>query len=142
MRHLRSRAADPSLALYRGADQVAPLGPRTVVVAHLSGPEEGGEHEPGVRRTLPDPAVGYYVIPPAEAGLALVDPTQLVGALEGAIFPDGPRPRHVRGPRNVPSPEGALLWIVGHVQQLAPVLAGAPHVHERPASIKVLLHVL
>src|SRR5215207_2546969 len=131
-----------SLALYRGADQVAPLGPRTVVVAHLVVTEEVGEHKPGVRGALPDPAVRYYVLPPAKAGLALVDPTQLVGALEGPVFPDGPRPRHVRGPGNVPAPQSALLRIVGHVQELPTVLARAPHVHQRPAGIQVLLHVL
>src|SRR5919112_2628947 len=142
MRLLRSRAVNPSLALYGGADQVAPLGPRAVVVAHVVVAEEVGENEPGVRGALPDPEVRYYVFPPAEAGLALVDAAQLVGALEGPVLPDGPRPRHVRGSGNVPAPEGALLGVVGHVQQLALVLAGAPHVNERPAGLQVLLHVL
>src|SRR5215212_5951922 len=143
MRLLRSRVgSNPFLALYRGTDQVAPLGPRTVVVAHVVIAQEVGEHEPGVRGALPDPAVRYYVLPPAEAGLGLVDPPQLVGALEGPVFPDSPRPRHVRGPGNVPAPQSPLLRIIWHVQQLAAVLARTPHVHERPADIQVLLHVL
>src|ERR671910_318792 len=88
MRLLRSRVgSNTSLALYRGAHQVAPLGPRTVIVAHVVVTEEVGEHKPGVRGALPNPAVRYYVLPRAEAGLALVDPTQLVGALEGPVFP-------------------------------------------------------
>src|SRR5918997_3040959 len=142
MRLLRSRTFNRTLALYGGAYQVTPLGPRTVVVAHLVVAEQVGEHEPGVRRALPDPAVGYHVLSFAEAGLALVDPAQLIGALEGTVLPDGPRPRYVGGPGNVPAPEGALLRVVGHVQKLALVLAGAPHVHDRSAGIQVLLHVL
>src|SRR5215212_6763230 len=143
MRLLWSRVgSNPFLALYRGADQVAPLGPRTVVVAYVVVAEEVGEHEPGVGGPLPDPAVGYYVFSPAEAGLALVDLTQLVGALEGPVLPDRPRPRHVRGPGNVTAPERPFLRIVGHVEELALVLAGAPHVNERPARLEVLLDVL
>src|SRR5215208_14736 len=143
MRLLRSRVgSNISLALYGGTDQVAPLGPRTVVVAHGVVAEEVGEHEPGVGGALPDPAVGYYVLVLAEAGLTLVDLAQLVGALEGPIFPDRPRPRHVRGPGNVPAPEGPLLGIVGHVEELPRVLARAPHVDERPALLQVLLDIL
>src|SRR5829696_673945 len=137
MRLLRSKP----LTLYGGAYQVAPLGPRAVVVAHSVVAEQVGEHEPGVGGPLADPAVGYYVLSPAQAGLALVDLTQLVGALEGPVLPDGPSPRHVRGPGNVPAPQSALLGIVGHVEKLSPVLAGAPHVNERPARLEVPLDV-
>src|SRR4028119_1102760 len=107
MRLLRSRArSNLSLALYGGAHEVAALGPRTVVVAHVVVAEEVGEHEPGVGGPLPDPAVGYYILSPAEPALALVDLPQLAGALEGTGLPDRPRPRHVGGPGNMPAPEG------------------------------------
>ena len=43
-------------------DQVAPLGPGAVVVAHVLDTEQLGEHKPGVSRALPDPAVGDHGI--------------------------------------------------------------------------------
>src|SRR5260370_42578961 len=42
--------------------QVAPFGPRAVVVAHLFQPQQVLEREPGVARPLPDTAVGDHLI--------------------------------------------------------------------------------
>src|ERR671917_148399 len=124
------------------AHQVAPLCPGAVVVAHLVVAEEVVEYEPSVGRTLPDAAVGNDVVALVEICLALVDLAQLIGALEGPVLTHGPRPRHVRRPRDVPAPQGPLLRVVRHVQELARVLAGAPHVHEGFVGLYVLLHVL
>ena len=44
--------------LDRDVDQVAPLGPRAVVVLDVLLPEQLVQHEPRVRRALADPAVG------------------------------------------------------------------------------------
>src|SRR5258705_13706637 len=43
--------------LNRSADEVAPLGPRTVVVLHVGEPEQVLQHEPGVARSLADSTV-------------------------------------------------------------------------------------
>src|SRR5207248_9938654 len=44
--------------LDRDVHHVAPLGPRPVVVLHVVVPEQLVQHEPGMGRALPDPAVG------------------------------------------------------------------------------------
>src|SRR5215203_2976761 len=69
MRLLRSRAptgfgSNLVLALNRGAHQVAPLGPRTVVVTHVVVAEQVGKHEPGVGGPLAYSAVGYDIVFP------------------------------------------------------------------------------
>src|SRR5215218_10368937 len=130
------------LSLYGSPDQVTPLGPGAVVVTHALITEEVIQDEPRVGRALSYPAIGYDVVPLAEADLSLVDPLQLIGALEGPILPHGPRPRHVSGPWDVPSPESTLLWVVRHVKELAPVLTGAPHVNHLSPGLQVPLHVL
>src|SRR5215210_4726024 len=130
------------LSLYGSPHQVTPLGPGAVVVTHALITEEVIQDEPRVGRALSYPAIGYDVVPLAEADLSLVDPLQLIGALEGPILPHGPRPRHVSGPWDVPSPESTLLWVVRHVKELAPVLTGTPHVDHLSPGLQVPLHVL
>src|SRR5437868_7594752 len=39
-------------------DQIAPFGPRTVVIAHIFEPEQILQHEPGVRTALANAAIG------------------------------------------------------------------------------------
>src|SRR5215211_7001552 len=134
--------ASKPLSLYGSRHQVTPLGPGAVVVTHALITEEVIQDEPRVGRALSYPAVGYDVVPLAEADLSLVDLLQLVGALEGPILPHSPRPWHVRGPGNMPSPEGALLWVVRHVKQLSPVLTGAPYIDHLAPGLQVPLHVL
>src|SRR5690606_30110711 len=105
-----SDAVDLLVALGdRHADEVAPLGPRAVVVADLRVAEQVGEHEPGEARPLADPAVGDDLVRRVEAALALEDRPQLVGRLEGAVLVDRPRPGDAPGPRDVPAAERALL---------------------------------
>src|SRR5215204_4612365 len=134
--------ASKPLSLYGSPHQVTPLGPGAVVVTHALITEEVIQDEPRVGRALSYPAIGYDVVPLAEADLFLVDLLQLIGALEGPILPHGPRPWHVRGTGDMPSPEGALLRVVGHVEQLSPVLAGAPHVDQLTPGLQVPVHVL
>src|SRR5918993_2442413 len=133
--------ASKPLSLYGSPHQVTPLGPGTVVVTHARITEEVLQDEPRVGRALSYPAISYYVVPLAEAHLSLVDLLQLIGALEGPILPHGPRPRHVSGPWDVPSPESALLWVVRHVKELAPVFTGTPHVDHLAPGLQVPLHV-
>src|SRR5215207_1957422 len=102
MRFCRSKRA-PS-ALDRGAHEVAPLGPRSVVVPDLLVAKQVGQHKPSVRRALPYPAVRYDVVASTQAGLTLVDLTQLICALEGPVLPHRPGPRHVRCTWDVPTP--------------------------------------
>ena len=49
---------------------------------------------------------------------------EVVGVLESAVRVGRPRPGHVLGAGDVPAAQRAFLRIVGHVQQLAAVLAG------------------
>src|SRR5215211_5251773 len=108
--------ASKPLSFYGSPHEVAPLGPGTVVVAHALVTKEVLQDEPGVGRSLSYPAIGYYVVPLAEADLTFVNLLQLIGTLEGPVFPHSPRPRHVRGTGDVPSPQSALLGVVRHVK--------------------------
>ena len=58
--------------LDRDVDQVAPLGPRAVVVLDVVLAEQLVEHEPGVRRALADPAVGDHRLAVLDHALASV----------------------------------------------------------------------
>src|SRR5580692_4492068 len=44
----------------RGANEVAPLGPGTVVILHVAKAEQILQHEPGVRAAFADAAVGDH----------------------------------------------------------------------------------
>src|SRR4051795_5152810 len=66
-------------ALDGEAHRVPPLGPRTVVVAHVGPAEQVAQREPAVRRPLADAAVGDGFLPWAQPQLPLVQLLQLVG---------------------------------------------------------------
>src|SRR5260370_42638918 len=59
-----------------GADEVAPLGPRAVVVADIAETQQIFQHEPGVRATFADSAVGDHCIFAVDA-LGLLELFQL-----------------------------------------------------------------
>ena len=59
--------------LNRRPHEVAPLGPRAVVIADLRVAEQVGQDEPGQAGTLADPAIGDDVVARLEPELALVD---------------------------------------------------------------------
>ena len=125
-------------SLDRGAYQVAPLGPRSVVVLALLEAEQIGEHEPGVRGALADSAVGDDGTTPGEPRLFLVDLLELVRALEEVRVGIGcPRPGDVLGTRDMAASERAFVRVVGHVEALAPVFLRAAHVHQRTLSLHV-----
>src|SRR3979409_1645499 len=100
-------AATGSLLLDRGLDQGPPLGPRTVVVADVGVAEDLGEHEPGVRRALPDPAVGDR-LPVSGDALGPVKLLQLGDVLERPVLLDRLGPRDVLRGRDVAAPLGAF----------------------------------
>src|SRR5882672_5354797 len=79
-------------ALDGRTDQVAPLGPRAVVVADVAEAEQVGEHEPGVAGALADAAVGDDVVVGRQALLLLVDLAELVGGLEASVLVRRPLP--------------------------------------------------
>src|SRR5436305_3933190 len=74
-----------SSTLDRHADERPVLGPRAVVVLDLLVAEKLGEHEPCVRRTFADPAVGDDRLPGVDPRAA-VELLQLIGRLERAVF--------------------------------------------------------
>src|SRR5262249_13556450 len=84
----------------RRADQVAPFGPRTVVVAHLRLTEQASLHKPGVRGGLANAAVGDHFGAPGPP-LAAVKLAERLGALERPVLVDRLCPGHIDGPRNV-----------------------------------------
>src|SRR6195952_1222036 len=86
--------------LNRGTHQGAVFGPTTVVVLDVLVAQEFLEHEPGVRRTLADAAVGDRLFGAVQAGLGVQLGQCLVG-LEGAVFVGSPAPRHVDGAGDV-----------------------------------------
>jgi len=90
-----------------GADQVAPFGPRAVVIADLVEAQQILEDEPGVGAALADAAVGDDFVFAGDA-LGLVEFFEVVVRLEGAIFVGGLRPRDVCGLGNVASALGGF----------------------------------
>ena len=79
-------------AFDRDVDEVAPLGPRAVVVLDVGVAEQLAEDEPGVRAALADAAVGEHLLLGRDA-LRAVELAQLVGRLERAVVADRLRPR-------------------------------------------------
>src|SRR5215212_11301212 len=63
--------------LDRCADQAAPLRPGAVVIPDVRVAQQAGQHEPGVRRALADPAVGDHLFIVGDT-LAAVDLAQLL----------------------------------------------------------------
>src|SRR5689334_6069606 len=104
--------------LDRRADQIAPLRPRAIVVAHVGITEQLRQHKPGVRRTLANAAVGKHLFVGADA-FATVDGSQLLGGLECAIRVGRRGPGDALRAGNVAAARGALLWVVDHMHQLA-----------------------
>src|SRR5687768_10962477 len=128
---LRSDApgfASKFLSFYGSPNGIAPLGPRSIVVLYVVVSEEVREHEPGVRGALSYAAVGDRVLIGTETRLSFVDLAQFLRILEGAVFVGRPRPRYVRRSWDMSPPQGSFLRVVGHVQQLSPVLSGTSHV--------------
>ena len=79
--------------LDRHVHEVAPLGPRAVVVLDVILAQQLVQHEPRVRRALADPAVGDDRLAVGDA-LRAVELGEVVGGLEGPVLLDGLRPRH------------------------------------------------
>src|SRR2546429_5873250 len=120
-------------ALDGDVDEVAPLGPRAVLVLDVLVAEQLAQDEPGVRAPLADPAVRRHLLVRRDA-LAAVELAQLVRRLERAVVADGLRPRDRLRRRDVTGARGALLLVAGRRHQLARVLLGAAHVDEREAA--------
>ena len=93
--------------LDRRADQIAPLGPGAIVVAHIRIAEQLGQHKPGVRRTLANAAVGEHLfvgrdtlatIDCAQSAADLKVPSALAAVAQGMLCAPGMWP-----PRGAPS---------------------------------------
>src|SRR5215213_6568308 len=128
-------------ALDGNPDEVPPLGPAPIIVADLLVAQQVGQDEPGVAAALTDAAIDDHVVLPLQPGLRFVDGAQLLGGLEGAVLGvDGPRPGDVRRARDVAAAQGSLVRVVRHVEPLARVLGGAPHVDELTLGLDVPQH--
>src|SRR5215212_279895 len=114
---------------YRHTDQRAVFGPGAVVVLHIVLVENLVQHEPRMRASLTDPAVGDDVVVPAQAGPAVELLEFLVG-LEGTVVIRGLAPRHVDRRWDVSAALGLFLREVGRGEQPAGVLVGAADVHQ------------
>src|ERR1022692_4120089 len=68
----------------RRANQVAPLGPRPIVVADVLIAEQIFQHKPRVRAALADPAIGDDFLLACNALAAVKLPERVCG-LEGAV---------------------------------------------------------
>src|SRR6478672_4441421 len=122
--------------LDRDAHGVAPLGPRAVVVAHRLETEQVRQDEPRVRRALADAAVRDHVVRGRESLLLQVDGLEVLTGLERAVLVGRTCPRHGLGAGDVSAAHRTLLRVVGHVQQLARVLAGGADVDEWLAEMR------
>src|SRR5579864_556745 len=94
------------------AHQVAPLGPRAVVVADILVAEQILQHKPGVRTALADAAIGDDFLIARDA-LACVKLPERVGGLERAVLGHGLRPRNICRAGNV----SAALRRFGHARR-------------------------
>ena len=130
------RAPGAYVLLDRHVDQVAPLGPRAVVVLDVVLAEQLVQHEPGVRRALADPAVGDDRVVAVDHALAGVELAQLVGGLEGAVLLHRLRPRDRGRAGDVAGALRALLLVAGHRDQLARELLRRAHVDEPGARVE------
>ena len=110
----------------RQTDAVSPLGPAAVVVAYAVVAKQVRQHEPRVRRSLADPAVGDDIIASAKSyarsrrsraarSAVLNVPSGLAARAQGTFFAPGMWP-----PRN-----DAFLRILRHVSRLAGVFSRA-----------------
>src|ERR1700747_296546 len=80
--------------LDRGTHQGAVFRPTAVVVLDVFMPEQFLQNEPGLRRTLPDPAVSDGFLGPVQTGVG-VQLGQLLVGLEGAVLVGGLAPGDV-----------------------------------------------
>src|SRR3954469_12031871 len=86
--------------LHRRADQVAPLGPGTVVVLDVLEPEQVFQHEPRDARAFADAAVGDHGSVARDA-LSAVERLQFVDALERPVLVAVLAPGNALRARNV-----------------------------------------
>src|SRR4051812_17722886 len=85
---------------HRRADQVAPFGPRAVVILHVVEPEQVLHREPRQARALADTAVGDHRLVSGNPFLRVERP-QLIEALERAVVVAVLAPRDALGARDV-----------------------------------------
>src|ERR1700722_6468438 len=86
--------------LNRGADQVAPFRPGSVVVFHILNSQEIFQDEPAMAGALADAAVGDSWLMEIDAGFR-VELAQLIRALKRAVFVGRPGPGDVLRARDV-----------------------------------------
>src|SRR5579862_8314622 len=92
-----------NLLLNRRANQIPPFRPRSVVILHLVVPQQILQHKPGVRTSLPDPAIrDNFVI--AVHALRAIQLLQSIRRLERPILIRRLHPGNIRRPRNVTGP--------------------------------------
>src|SRR5712664_1557335 len=111
-----------------GADEVAPFGPRAVVVAHVVVAEQILQNEPGMRAAFPDAAILDDFIGAGDA-LGLIELLKILEGFEGAVLVGGLRPRDIRGFRDVSWALGGF----GHSRRsndLAGELVDGTNIHE------------
>ncbi len=95
-----------------GADEVAPFGPRAVVVADPAEAQQILEDEPGVRAALADAAVSDDFVLAGNA-FGFVEFFQVVERFEGAVFVGSLRPGDIRSLGNVAGALGSF----GHARR-------------------------
>src|SRR6266576_4709769 len=141
------QSGNPGLAIHlrlldRRAHRVAPLGPRAVVIAHVLEAEEIREREPGMRGSLPDPAIGNDVVGRLQSVLGFVNRAQLLSGPERVgLGRNRATPWNTLRARNVPAAQRAFVRILRHVQPLAAILLRAAHIHQLAAPLDVVLHL-
>src|SRR5882757_247864 len=115
--------------LNRDSHQGAVFGPTAVVVLHIRVAEKLTQHEPGVRRTLTDPAVRDGLLRSVEPSFGVQRGESVVG-LEGPVLVGRLAPRNIDGGRDMPSPLTLFLRQVCRRQDLARELVGGADVDE------------
>src|SRR5262245_62672844 len=84
-------------------DQIAPLGPGTVVIPHRGIPQQVGQDKPGVARAFTNTTIGNDLISGPETSPALVECFEVISALKRAVRGHSLTPGDIGCPRNVPT---------------------------------------
>src|SRR5437762_789229 len=114
----------------RCADFIAPFGPRTIVIANVIESQEVGEHKPSVTRAFANSAIDNCIPVGTDSALIEIDFCQFPGWLKCGVIIGGGLPRHALCSWNVAAAQHAVLRILLHVRDLAPVFARRPHVDQ------------
>src|SRR5579875_439924 len=114
----------------RNANEAAPFGPGTIVVAHMRIAQQVMQREPRMTAALADAAIGNDLFIGRHA-FTTIDFAQLLRRFESSILAYSRAPGDIGRAWNVTTALCALLWQVCRRQQLAAILTRRTYIDQR-----------